>query len=251
MIYYFSGTGNSLIVCKLLAEELQDEYSSITSLKRCKDANVGIVFPVYAWGVPKIVENFIINILPTVLEQKDCYFYIVMTCGDDVGFTDKLVSKAMNKIGIRLDSAFSVQMPNTYISLPGFDVDSEILTQKKVQIMKKNICSIAKSIINREEVINVTRGGMAWVKSYLIRPLFHKYFMNDKRFWVEKTCVHCGKCASYCPVYNIEMKRYGATFLPSWKGNCVGCLGCYHICQQHAIQYGYFTKNKGQKAIFK
>lgn len=250
MIYYFSGTGNSLKVCKLLAEELHDGYSSIVSSNVCKEAMVGIVFPVYAWGVPKIVENFIINVLPTLLGQRSLYIYVVMTCGDDVGCTDKIVSKAMKKVGIRLCAAFSVQMPNTYVSLPGFDVDSDVLARKKVSVMEQNIGRIAKSIRNREEVIDVTRGGMAWIKSNILRPLFYKFLMNDNSFWVDKTCVHCGRCATHCSVKNIEMKRCGAISLPSWQGNCEGCLGCYHTCPQHAIQYGRFTRNKGQKEIY-
>lgn len=250
MIYYFSGTGNSLMVCKLLAKELQDDYSAIVSPKMCMDSTIGLIFPVYAWGMPKIVENFIINTLPTICQDKSCYFYIVMTCGDDIGYADKLVSKAMKKIGINLTSIFSVQMPNTYVSLPGFDVDSKKLAYQKISMMKKNIFNISNTIKNCEKDTKITRGKFPWLKSYLLRPLFNKFFMSDKRFWVEKTCICCGKCAKHCPMKNIEIGNKGGNFSFVWKKHCEGCMGCYHICPMHAIQYWCFTRHKGQKDIF-
>ena len=31
-----------------------------------------------------------------------------------------------------------------------------------------------------------------------------------------------------------------------WAGKCIGCLSCYHHCPNKAIQYGNYTKTKGQ-----
>ena len=65
MIYYFSGTGNSRWVAEQIAKQTNDEVQSIpTVLKNGAPASVaanervGVVFPVYAWGVPSIVEKF-------------------------------------------------------------------------------------------------------------------------------------------------------------------------------------------------
>lgn len=32
---------------------------------------------------------------------------------------------------------------------------------------------------------------------------------------------------------------------PVWGKNCTACLACYHVCPQHAVQYGKKTKGKG------
>lgn len=35
---------------------------------------------------------------------------------------------------------------------------------------------------------------------------------------------------------------------PVWQNkNCTGCLRCYHNCPKRAIEWGKFTRNKGQK----
>ena len=86
MIYYFSGTGNSKWVAEELALRTGDEAQSITGLLRdgptevfaAEGASIGIVFPVYAWGAPLIVEDFCKNIRL----GSGAYAYAVCTCGD-------------------------------------------------------------------------------------------------------------------------------------------------------------------------
>ncbi|SIR09457.1 hypothetical protein SAMN05920897_1385 [Alkalispirochaeta americana] len=64
-IFYFSGTGNSYLVAKKLGMKIENcELIKITyEIKReiYEDDIIGIVFPVYYFGLPKIVENFLIN----------------------------------------------------------------------------------------------------------------------------------------------------------------------------------------------
>ena len=76
MIFYFSGTGNSLYVARLLADELNDCIISIpdcinngTFEFELKDSEkIGIVTPVYFYGLPSIVETFwISSILKNIL----------------------------------------------------------------------------------------------------------------------------------------------------------------------------------------
>ena len=59
-ILYFTATGNNLYVAKRIG----DEYYSIPKLIKegrfdFEDEKIGIVFPVYNIGVPKIVEEFL------------------------------------------------------------------------------------------------------------------------------------------------------------------------------------------------
>ena len=61
MILYFSGTGNSLYAARRLADLTGDSVRPLLSLRETPlekgEASVGIVFPVYAWGMPRIVER--------------------------------------------------------------------------------------------------------------------------------------------------------------------------------------------------
>lgn len=57
--------------------------------------------------------------------------YFVCTCGDDCGYTDRIMRSILARRGIAVTGGFSVQMPNNYVLMPGFDVDSkEVETEK-------------------------------------------------------------------------------------------------------------------------
>lgn len=242
MIYYFSGTGNSRYVAERLASMLKDEAEEIKPGMRARAQApqvIGIVFPVYAWGLPNIAQRFICENKDTFTRAR--YTYCIMTCGDDMGYADHILRKCM---GGRLDAAFSVPMPNTYVCLPGFDVDSDEAAQAKVSQTTAMLPGIADSIYRQESVTQVTRGSMPWVKSYVLRPLFNRYLVTDKYFRTTKACTLCKKCVRDCPTSNIHAED-GCI---QWERHlCSGCLRCYHSCPQRAIEFGAFTKGKGQK----
>lgn len=230
MVYCFSGTGNS----QWVADKLQGLTSGSADV-------YGLVFPVYAWGIPKIVSDYVREHADDI--RKAEYVYAVMTCGDDMGYADKLLRKAL---GGRLNAAFSVQMPNTYVCLPGFDVDKDDVAKGKVEKALTRLPEIAGYIKRRERKTDVVRGRGAWMKSYVLRPLFNRFLMTDKYFHVDSNlCTHCRLCVKGCPLGNMTTDEKGNII---WKHhNCTACLRCYHRCPTKAVQFGRFTKNKGQK----
>lgn len=251
MIYCFSGTGNSQWVAdKLKGQNLgqrSQEQSSVDLGQRLLPSAVidekdmyGLIFPVYAWGIPKVVEAYVKEHLHDI--QKAEYVYAVMTCGDDIGYADKVLSKLL---GGKLDAVFSVHMPNTYVCLPGFDVDKDEVATAKVQETLQRLPSIAEHIKKRKRTRDVCRGQMAWVKTYVLRPLFNRFLVTDKYFYTTKDCTGCKRCVRNCPQGNMTMNQQSHVV---WRHqNCTGCLRCYHRCPSHAVRFGRFTKNKGQK----
>lgn len=239
MIYYFSGTGNSLHAANQLALRLSDKVSPMVHPEATTDDTIGLVFPVYAWGVPNVVEKFVREQLPRMMVGKT-YLYAVMTCGDDIGYADSVLEKCLCA---KLDAAFSVQMRNTYVCLPGFDVDTPEVCAKKASRLPQTLDAIADDVRNKHHVSRLVRGGMPWVKTYLLRPLFNRILVTDKYFRVDASrCTSCGKCRKACPLDNIRFE----SAKPVWQQHCTGCLGCYHICPQHAINFGSMTRKKGQ-----
>lgn len=240
MILYFSGTGNSRYVAEKLAELLGEELVNMESSRSLPamtdDEPLGIVFPVYAWGLPRIVTDYLAN-----KQITNKFVWTVMTCGDDMGYADVILEKTIKR---RVDAAYSLKMPNTYVSLPGFDVDSPELATKKIKETESQLPRIAESIRNKENCSELTRGDMAWMKTYVLRPLFDKFLVTDKFFKTTPDCSSCGLCAKQCPAKDIVM----TAGVPTWQSkDCTGCLRCYHKCPKRAIEWGKFTKNKGQK----
>lgn len=247
MIYYFSGTGNSREVACQLAAATRDSMTDITSPQAVIEENllrIGFVFPVYAWGIPVVMKKFIQQM--KIIRQPD-YVYMVCTCGDDIGQTDSELAQLLRAKGLTLDAAWSVTMPNTYISLPGFDIDSTEVAERKIQETFKTIPAIAEKVRQQERGIrNVTPGAFPFLKSRILRPLFLKFLSSDRLFHTTAACIKCSKCSKACPVNNITRTDDGH---PQWNGQCTACLSCYHHCPENAIRYGHFSQGKGQYTL--
>ena len=238
MIYYFSATGNSKWVAETIAKRTSDTATTIVEALQNEKISVksgevfGLVFPVYAWNLPEIVTDF----LKKVEIDKDAYSYAVCTCAEEAG----LVMKAL-EMRIRVDSAFSVIMPNNYIVVG--DVDDKETQHKKITEADRFIDSIALSVNVREKgVFNVNRGKAAAAKTFVGGHFFNKYARGTKAFKTSYRCNGCCYCEIICPMKNIIV----ADDVPIWSDNCLHCFACLHRCPQKAVDYGKWTEKKGR-----
>jgi flavodoxin len=83
IIFYFTGTGNSLKVAKDVANIIHDcKVVSMSAYKEDDYLNdmerIGFVFPVYG-SLPNLVNKFISN--TEFPKNKDIYYFTVVTCG--------------------------------------------------------------------------------------------------------------------------------------------------------------------------
>lgn len=246
MIFYYSGCGNSKHVAELINQELQERMVFIPEADRngefnytiADDERIGFVFPVYAWGPPQLVLDFVEKLS---FSHKPSYVYFVVTCGDNVGHTQNVFYKTLKNIGLELNAAFCVRMPNTYVLIRGMNLDSDHTAQRKIEETHKKMPKIIDAIQNRDSIFNMIPGGFPFLKTYLVRPGFNKY-LSDKAYHVTDQCISCGKCVEVCPLKNITLEEGK----PVWHGNCTTCTACYHYCPKNAIQYGKGTAGKGQ-----
>lgn len=252
MIFYFTGTGNSLDAANRIGERLKDEKRiSMASYTKAsaktpipymfrleKNERVGFVFPIHAWGPPQPVLDFIDRL---VLENyQSNYIYCVATCGKNIGNTMRLIRRHLMKRGYWLDSGFSLVMPNNYI-LAG-DVDSKEI-QKTILIEAGiSLNSFLQRIEIRErEVYFVEKGPLPFLLTGLVHPAFSNQPFKTKPFFATDECNQCGICVRVCNCGNIELKGK-----PVWGSDCTQCLACIHACPTRAIQYGKSTQDKGR-----
>jgi len=121
-IYYFSGTGNSLVVARDIAEKMGGNLIAIPSLMDKKnittDADmIGIVFPVYYLGtvnIPLVVQRFVMKLD----EISTKYIFAVCTFGGGAGSTLTILDEQLKKRGGQLASGFGVQMPQNAFKKP-------------------------------------------------------------------------------------------------------------------------------------
>lgn len=247
MIFYFSGCGNSKYVAETIAAGLNDNLTFIPEAAReghydytlAEGERLGFVFPIYSWAPPRLVLDFVKKLQ---LKAKPDYLYFACTCGDNCGLTEKVFRKSVEEKGWSLSACFSVQMPETYIGMAGFKLDTpenaKLKINKANDLLKRNITRL----INKEYFSEMVVGSLAWLKTYLVNPGFNRSATDDSKYHVTEACIHCGKCVEACPLKNITLEEGR----PKWHGHCTMCMGCYHHCPVNAIQYGKATAGKGQ-----
>lgn len=243
MILYFTGTGNSGLIARRLSELLGDEavrleYPFVKKITTADKGRIIWVFPIYSWGIPPVVKKLISEIeIASEVEH-----FMVCSCGDDIGKTAEDWRKLLKRRGWRPIGTWSVQMPNIYVLLPGFNTDSKFIEHEKLVAANARIEVVARGIKHSARVDDVVKGSVPWIKSRILRPLFVRFLMSPRPFHSDEHCTGCGKCARNCPMRNIEMK----SSKPLWGKRCALCLECYHCCPVHSVCYGRITNSKGQ-----
>lgn len=237
MIFYFSGTGNSRWAALQIAAQTGDQAVDLIGQKDIPDLGqqeqIGLVFPVYAWGAPEPVRTF-----AKKLPQTGAFTFGIATCGEEAGLTLKKLARIFP-----LTSSYSLVMPNNYII--GSDVEQDQEIRHKIRAARQEIAKISAEIVQRKAVYRVQEGPMAWLKSGLVNAGFDHFARSTKAFYATDCCNGCGLCAKTCPASTITL----VDGKPTWGKTCFQCLRCINACPQTAIQYGKSTENKGRYTI--
>lgn len=174
-VYYFSGTGNSLVVARDIARKINGELISIASVidkESIKtDANmIGIVFPVYNQGIPFIIKRFINKV--DNLGKK--YIFGVCTCGDSPCLSIECLDKLIKSKKAKLAAGFAVKMPYNYIS-PTFVLKdflkSFTLREISFERQQKMFNDWEKKLEIVSQFVNARKEGISEINSRVIERL--------------------------------------------------------------------------------
>jgi len=261
VVYYFSGSGNSLAVARDIAAGCGGELTAIASAideeRITTDADImGIVFPVYHGGLPNIVTRFCEKI--GGLEKK--YIFAVCTHGGSPALAIEHLADAVEARGGKLAAGFAVRMPFNYIgwSRRLREVDEE--TQKEMfdnwksrsqgilayfaarktgtfETSSERIARLVESLRLYERI-----GKRAWLRRAGYREHTDLTFresirLMDRGFAYDENCDGCGICSRVCPVRDIEIVEER----PVWRQRCEQCFACLQWCPKEAIQFGSRT----------
>lgn len=242
LIYYFSGTGNSLAAARSICRHLGDcELVPIASLPGTpKDIipaadRVGIVCPVYDLGLPSIVAEF----AQRLDLSRAGYCFAVLTMG---GFGASALHQLDDLVFARsrrhLDAAFTVKMVGNFVPL--YEPAKGAKREKLLADAEDRLVGIAKKIDMGLTVPPDSALLTGFLKRFMYEGFIRQIHDADKNFLADEKCTSCGTCAEVCPVHNIDM----VNGKPVWKHHCELCCACIHLCPVEAIQYGQKTKTR-------
>lgn len=225
MIFYFTGTGNSLYIAKQLEEAPLSIPQVIHRKKQEFFADsIGIVAPVYGHEAPQMVKDFLKK---AVFHTE--YFYMILTYGNRHGGAAELAKKLCDECGVTVNYINVIVTVDNW--LPGFDMNEQKKMDKKVE---EHITAILADVAARKNMIaEVTDTDRAAHRQFLDRMSQMPSDAWQHLLRVTDSCVGCGICEQVCPSASVQVKNGKAVHIP---GNCQTCLACAHACPQKAIR---------------
>ena len=237
ILYHFSSTGNSLFAARAVAKELgETEIMPITArILNNTSINgaerIGIIFPVYGWGIPGIVADFAGKLIP----MKGKYFFAIIFWGHNPGNAFGELTGILNRNGVKINAVFYVT--DYYFS----NIRDE---QGIVRLMRK-ICGIKPQSLQEKlpeiiEAVKYQKKQIPEANTVLSRiagGFFHKIAMKryrtaDRDFYTGDNCNLCSACIKVCPGNNLSVVNGKIV----WNGHCEGCLSCYQWCPEEAVR---------------
>lgn len=232
MVFYFTGTGNSLYIAKQIEKNPISIPQAIhRESQEFSAERIGIVAPVYGHEVPAMVKDF----LRKAVFHTD-YFYMILTYGNRHGGAAELAKNLCDTCGIAVNYINIIMMVDNW--LPGFDMNEQKQLDKKID---ENMAVILSDLNTRRNMISeVTDTDRAAHHQFLdgMRRMPENVWQHLLR--VTDGCIGCGICEKVCPSSSIHVLNGKAVHIP---GNCQTCLACAHACPQKAIQLTIEEKN--------
>lgn len=246
IIYYFSATGNSRHIAHTVAEATGFKVQSIEPYMQGDGpitvpidyACVGFVFPVYFWGLPYLVRDFLARLR---FDGHPRYIFDIVTYGTSLGEVHRQFRLALKAAGQEVHATFQVRMVDVWtplFNLPSLD---------RCRRMEERATHAAKHIAGL--VLKGEKGPRHWSQFphfiALFQTAYYPLAARTRHFRVlQERCIRCGLCARQCPARAI---RQEGDELPVWtRPSCQACLRCLHHCPRFAIQYGRHTRGRGQ-----
>jgi ferredoxin len=240
VLYWFSGSGNSLVVATALSEALGGvplvPVVQALRLPAAKPAGVmGVVFPVYAFGLPNIVRRF----LETVPLEADPYVFTVATPGVIPGNVHREAEAVLGQRGVALAAGWTVLMPESFSPLR-----LRLTVHRTATVLRRvngRVADIAGAVSEgRRGVRQDSLAPTAWAGAAVHRAAARFFPTAGSGFRVAEHCAACGLCARVCPVGNISVDNGK----PAWGERCEWCFACMQWCPVGAIETTGLATNR-------
>lgn len=237
VIFYYSNTGNTELVCKFLSEKVKCTKLEMTNIIGCTSTDVsnydiiGFAFPTHYLGIPEAMRKFIESIRCTQLKPV----FLINTYGMMQGKALKIVNDILNKKGFRVISWHGLMMPESF---PPFIAKGFTSNDKPDEKQLRDFNTfISELSIKLDDIIKGTVPKKVKVKIGFFNSLMGVKSkdsilkeMGQIKF-DSSLCTQCGTCVKNCNYHAISMKEN-----PVFDSKlCSGCWSCFNHCPNGSI----------------
>ena len=237
---YFSGIGNTKIVCDTAKAELEKRAHSLEVVDVLKDEvkrpedydGLFIFYPIYGFNCPKPIIQYVKKIQKCSKEVK-CF--IMKQSGEHLFWNNAsslYLTSLLKKRNIKVTNEYHYLMPYSFIFR-----HSDYMAYRMNNVMEQLVPLDLNDFVNGQEA-HMKRFFMDRLFAWVLRIQWFGGRLNGKFYKVEtKKCITCLKCIKECPSHNIYIKDGKIKF----KGGCLMCQRCVMYCPKHAIKVGMFN----------
>jgi len=231
VIYYFTGTGNSMRAAEKIAICIGN--TEIISMRNdpkdfpATDADIiGFIYPVYHWTMPLPVAQFVkeLSLNPTA------YIFVVTMPSFINGYACEKLEELLLVKGAKIAYGAKVHSVANYV----INYSPRPSPKWVVPRTEKRIDKIASDVADMKTK-GIPKAGFVVRKRYLkLMPKYHELMpLYDYGFIINECCKSCGLCSKLCPCNNIVV----IDGKPVFCHNCSHCMACVCYCPKRAIGY--------------
>ncbi len=231
IIYYFSGTGNSLRAARIIAAEIGGArlISMGNDPKAVPGINaelIGFVCPVYEWDVPEPVRTFV----EQLAVNPNAYTFMAATYAAIHGRSFETVDALLREKGSQLHYGRALRCVASQCTAYEPFPPAKLM----VPLAEKKARKIGQEVALRKPrrypaMSPVTKR----LYPKMMVPFLNVQHEYDKGFYASDACIGCEVCRRVCPCHNITFSQKR----PVWNHACVGCNACVVYCPTKAIQF--------------
>jgi flavodoxin/NAD-dependent dihydropyrimidine dehydrogenase PreA subunit len=247
-IYYFSGTGNTELVARKIAEVLQAKGLSVVVEEMEKtapqtvptDRLLGLAFPVAVFSTYPLVWDFIRALPP----GNGCPVFVVDTMGGFAGGVMGPLKTLLRRKGYQPIASREIIMPSNI-----FYIEPEKTTTARIRKGLRAAEVFAQEVLTGKghwvrlpllpDLVYYAACLVFWLMSWPLHQQLFKYKIK------KELCTKCGICINSCPVDNITADQDG---YPVYSILCQYCQRCVSLCPTGAIDTRFNFKGARYRA---
>ena len=247
LVLYFSGTGNTKYVAELFAGKMgakclsiEDQIDFATEIT--VQETIAICYPIYGSRAPLIMRRFVAEHLPDLKGKK---LVILVTQWYFSGDGARSLLDLLPVGHVEVLYAEHILMPNNVSNLwPLFRKQSRRKLRRYRARAERKLERVCKKIsagrVKKRGFSKLSRAvgglqGNPWLR-------IGEDWMGRKVIIYEDACIHCGLCAYYCPMQNLEELRGKIVS----RQDCTVCYRCVNFCPERAITVFFKQRPKWQ-----